>query len=249
MHRRPKPPALAAGIVESFYESFDPKPIALSALNLGQAEVLPACLRDLADALLTAMATGADEPVRVLSAFAATSHDDYEPLWDFADLCRNLQKRSGNAAVVEAARSALERIGERPVPGRSRTAKTKFVAAQRRRPRGKKIRGLNGFGVYVPLFAERGASSCAGTIQRCDYNMNLIEGTRWDELIAQLHTNMKNLEGPAPAAHPAVLAPAPPLPPSPAEALADPTPFSPLRLEITLRENLRNLRMSPVAAM
>lgn len=249
MHKRPKPAALATAIVKAFYASYDPKPVALSALNLGRANVLHACLKDLAAALLNAMADGGDEPVRVLTAFAETAHDDFEPLWDFADLCRNLGKRSKDGDVLAAARSALERLGERPSADRSRTVKTKFVASQRRRPRGRKIRGLNGFGVYVPLFTEPGDACCAQTVDRSDYNMRLVEGTRWDDLIRELHRNMKMLQG---RGRPAVPPAGPLPPPSPVETVvgdADATPFSPVYLETTLRENLRQYRSTAVATM
>jgi hypothetical protein len=84
-----EPQALGEKIVAEFVKSFRRQDVALTLLNLGQAEGLKELLMDLASALKLSI-EAKNKGDQIADAFLDTAHGDVRPLIDLYDLCEKL---------------------------------------------------------------------------------------------------------------------------------------------------------------
>jgi hypothetical protein len=144
-----QPATFANHMVRCYEESYEPAPVALTALDLNKSDDIRAFVDEISVAIIDAFAVPHDADVRlsklcVLHAFRRAISDypyDLEPLVDFFDFCTKLVEEEHLAeSVRERARKILDEGARSFVLNNARA--------------GPKLAALNGFSIVAPDFDD-----------------------------------------------------------------------------------------------
>jgi hypothetical protein len=176
------PETLASQIVQCFEESYEPPPVALTALDLKRSEDIGRHVDQLATKVLDALATpdpvGRLNNLCVLQAFRkalAAYPFDLEPLVDFFDFCQKLVEEDALAVTVRAqARDILDRGSRAFVVNNTRS--------------GPKLGALNGLSILAPDFDDPDWEATCGTDSAATHSTaQPWKSTRWVEMAQKVY--------------------------------------------------------------
>lgn len=175
-----EPQAMASQIVRCFEESYEPPPVALTALDLGQSEPLGKHVDGVSKAILTALDKPDEEGLlNALCVLRAFQHaeDAYpfeiESLVDFFDFCTKLvEEHDLDEQVRDRARSVLNE-GARA-----------FVVENARS--GPKMAALNGLSILAPDFDD---PKWGAVCDKCapESGARLWKSTTWAKMARRIH--------------------------------------------------------------
>jgi hypothetical protein len=173
-----EPGAFASQIVRVFEESYEPPPVALTALDLRQSDLLGKQVHAVSEAILKALDRPDDEGLLnslcVLRAFRnaqAAYPFELESLVDFFDFCGKLiEEVDLNGDVRQTARDVLD-DGVR-----------EFVVENTRS--GPKMAALNGLSIIAPDFDD---PEWAKVLERAKTDALLWTNTDWGKMTLRVH--------------------------------------------------------------
>lgn len=171
------PETFASQIVQCFEESYEPPPVALTAVDLKQSELVKTQVDRVSVSILEAFEAEGDvgrlNHLCVLNAFRkalAAYPFELEPLVDFYDFCIKLVEEDAlPESVREQARDVLDR-GVRS-----------FIVRNTRS--GPKLGTLNGLSILAPDFDDPNwLKTCARCSPQAERTAWLWQSTRWPEM-------------------------------------------------------------------
>jgi hypothetical protein len=173
-----EPEALGKKIVEEFVKSFRRQDVALTLLDLDEAEDLKTPLASLAAVLkekIKSNKTG--EPIT--DAFLDTAHGEVRPLIDLYDLCQKLEEIQDDE--VKASALALRNLLEPAGSQASESATKHFVVFHDGDPN---LEGLHGVGIYAPSLTGEITLTRLELDDKTYRELSLMQdGNPWPELV------------------------------------------------------------------
>ena len=179
------PAELGSYIVRRFCESYSAqsRTVSLTLLDLNRAQDLADVAQVLALTLATAI-SNPDARDQIAYLFSQSRTAPGRPYVDVADLCLNLVRSSGNAFVIEAARTLGDfLVSPQPVVvGESETGAGRPFIVEHGRNTGLTAR-LNGLSIYAPHVAP---GRDFNAVRHLYENFTFAQETQWNGLVHAL---------------------------------------------------------------
>ena len=151
-------------IIDQFMDSFSRKGVALTLVNLAQAEALSDKVKGLATVLTDAISSPATGQ-HVAEAFLDSAHGDVRPLVDLSDLCSNL--KGADKSIERQATDVLNYLEAPSDDDTTAVKRKKLIVKHAFDP---EFEGLHGLGIFAP------AVTSATDLRRLELRRDEYEG-------------------------------------------------------------------------